>query len=154
MFEILDMSQLNRDDIVGKRIARVLRTPGLVDGMFSGCSVFVSLESGVTFELVAQGVDPPQSVTAVDPATLKLVPAVFPPEVRNCIGEQVIEVLVSDYWPTIGILLESGRFLLNSDNYSPMNVQPCLTPVGEFYDMQDARPYWDQEHAAKDGGVA
>ena len=131
--------ELQREDVVGKRIVGVFQSPWSVSGDYSACEVYVLLDNGVLFVL-----DTPESVkisrSAVSQDSLR--PAEFNYAPQPCIGEVVQEVLVSDYWPSIGLLLSSNRFWYCSDDYSPKSVGPCLSPVGESYEWDDVRTFW------------
>ncbi|HWB14227.1 MAG TPA: hypothetical protein VG826_33680 [Pirellulales bacterium] len=137
--------ELQREDIVGKRVAAVLQSPWLSFGDISACAVYVLLDNGVLFELAS-------------PETAKLSPSVVPldslrpADLSNapppCTGEVVQAVLVSDCWPLLGLLLSSNRFLYCSDDYSPKNVGACLAPVGERYGWDDVRAFWEPRRGA------
>ena len=130
---------LRREDIVGKRITGVFQSLWSVSGDYSACEVYVLLDNGVLFVL-----DTPEAVkisrSAVSQDSLR--PAEFSYASQPCIGEVVQEVLVSDYWPSIGLLLSSNRFLYCSDDYSPKSVGACLAPVGGRYGEDDLRTFW------------
>jgi hypothetical protein len=138
-------ASLHREDIIGKRIVGVLQSSWSSTGDVSACDVYVFLDNGVLFELASpEAAQLSPSVVPLD----SLRPAVFSNEPQPCTGEVVEEVIVSDYWPLVGLLLSSNRFLYCSDDYSPRSVGACLAPVGELYGWDDVRPFWESHRGS------
>jgi hypothetical protein len=131
--------ELQREDIVGKRVVGVLQSPWSSFSDISACDVYVLLDNGVLFALAS----PEATTLSVSVVPLdSLQPADLSNSPPPCIGEVVEEVLVSDCWPLIGLLLSSNRFLYCSDDFSPKTVGACLAHVGGRYGCDDVRPFW------------
>ena len=69
------MRQLQREDIVGRRIGGVLRTPWRVKDGWATCRTFVALSGGAAFELEGRAVFETSPIYEVDVAPLHLIPA-------------------------------------------------------------------------------
>lgn len=135
---------LARSDIIGKVVRRVYRSAWLEDDDgYAGCAVFVELADGTLFEL--QGVDfgDVEPIRRLDPTKTQMI-AVDEHTAERCCGKTAIEVLASDQWPTIGLLLSDGKLLITSDDCSPRRVGPCVLDVGSVYKENDYVPYWCQ----------
>ncbi len=135
---------LARSDIVGKTVRRVYRSDwNEDDDGYAGCTVFVELADGIVFEL--QGVDfgAVEPIRRLDPRATRLIP-VDKRLGKQCSGRVVVEVLASDQWCAIGLLLSGGKLLLISDDCTPRRVGPCVLDVGTVYKDGDYVPYWSQ----------
>ena len=126
---------LSRHDVVGHRIARVLQTPWQQMDEMVVARFFVLLETGILLELA--GDDGP--LTAANISISGLNDVDFGGE--SCNGDVVFEVLDSDYWPGVGLLLSSRRYLHCGADI-PFVFQACLSTVGEAYSESDCRPHW------------
>ncbi len=136
------MAYLKREDIVGKRIGRVIQTPWRLYVDVFVCRVFVELENGGTFELRYQDSFKEPPIELVDLEYVEFVSAELRGDRESCIGDSIVEVLASYCWPSLGVLLASGRFLFCSDCCWPLHVGACLTRVGDFYELEDVVTYW------------
>ncbi len=138
------MTGLTRPDIVGRRILAVLQTPWNWAPKYdvSLCRAFVRLDSGVTFELSDDDA-PLHELPAEDAMNQELFDFQFPAHCRSCVGESIDDVVVSDYWPTIGLLLSSQRFLLCQD-WGPHAFGLVLTDLGSCYHLSDVRSYFSR----------
>lgn len=140
------MSRLSKRDIVGNVIVGIYRSAYTVeaDG-FGGCEAYISLQNGAT--LVLESLErsellPPRGI---DLASANIEPC-GDARVAACVGDKIIDVLVSEFWPSIGLLLESDHFLFlgpipNPDRSGAMLVAPCAQLVGEMYDFSDVRSW-------------
>ena len=138
---------LKRDDIVGKRIAALLQTPWKVFGpspMIRVCRVFVQLESGTVFELQQRDPFEEVPISGVNLGEYSLIPCDAGASAGSptCVGDEVVEVLTSNYWPSLGLLLRSQQFLFCSDDSRPFCVGACVLPVGGRYQLCDVATYW------------
>ncbi len=112
---------LRRSDIVGKTVRRVYRSEWNEDDEgYAGCTVFVELTDGIFFEF--QGVDygVVEPIRRLDPRAQRLV-AIDKRLGKQCSGTIVAEVLASDQWCAIGLLLSGGKLLI----ISTIAVLPC-----------------------------
>lgn len=127
---------LSRHDIVGHRVARVLQTPWQRFDETVAARFFVLLETGTLIELT--GDDGPLVAARVNRS--QLIDVDFDGR-ESCDGDIVWEVLDSDYWPGVGLLLSSRRYL-HCGSDIPYVFHACLSAVGEQYDESDCRPHW------------
>lgn len=133
------MSHVKPADIVGNRIVRVMQTPWHQIDDVTLCQVYIVLDSGLVFELT-----PPEDGLARDLGgasvnTARLIDVDFGGSV-TCNGDIVLDVLRSEYWPTIGLLLSSGRYL-HCGSPTPGVYCACLSAVGEIYEPRDVERY-------------
>ena len=136
---------LTRGDIVGKKIADVLTGPIDADpDGFSGCEAFVRLEDGTVFELIWGGPPGSDFCEANEHRVAHTHHFAVLGDDRGCTGDTILEVVRSECWPSIGLVLASGRFLMQADIFSPRNVRPCLSLIGEQYSTDDVEPFWGQ----------
>lgn len=137
------MEQLSRSDIVAQKVVQVWQTPWAVKDGWSSCRTFVELSNGVSFELVGQESlqEPPPPIYRIELHRLgEIIPAQYV-EGAYCNGRSVCEVVETDMWPTLGLLLSSRDFLL-ATAYTDGVFGPALFTVGEFYKLEDAVTYW------------
>jgi hypothetical protein len=128
---------LFQTDIVGHQIAEVLQTDwALIDGI-DVCSTFVRLDTGVVFELPWYG-GSPLMILPLDTPPDGLPPVEFAEVTSACVGAKIIDIVTSDYWPTVGLLLSTGYFLLCKDR-SPWMFGPIVAKVGDFYDLGETQ---------------
>jgi hypothetical protein len=134
------VKELRRDDIVGKRIARILRSDWRSHDALTYCEGFVELEGGSALQFVWFGEDDsPTPVYHIDLTNAALV--VADPEVLECKGE-IIKEVVTNGWPTFGLLLESSRILVMGD-IAPWTHGLLLLPVGSF-SLNHLKSYWNR----------
>jgi hypothetical protein len=120
----------------------------------TGVGTYPLLDSGLIVELDYE------RIKLVEPEQVsKLVPAEFlgnypdDPQPRLIIGEQIMAVLHSEYWPTAGLLLQNGRVLrsgidstrvtwvgpyvarLHADEIAECAVFPDMTPLVDHYNL-------------------
>lgn len=142
---------LRREDIVGRRIKRVLCSAWDEDpDGFAACLVYVELTGGVLFEL--QGVDfgDVETIWRLDARKLDLrLPDRWIS--KECVGVRVREVVASEFWHTIGLLLEDDKLLIVSEDCSPKRVGPCVHRIGEAYTYEDFVEYWSRRHVSRQG---
>jgi hypothetical protein len=143
---------LQRSDIVGHRILRVLQTPWITDRdnpdfAVEVCEVFVVLDSGVVFALC-----PPFDadnqllpIETIDRDVRYLIPA----ELRHCDdridGQTIVEVVTAEHWPWFGLLLSDGKCLRKE---CPFGFS--WTYVGAWLGREDILndehfSYWEQQ---------
>ncbi|QDT70232.1 hypothetical protein MalM25_31780 [Planctomycetes bacterium MalM25] len=140
-------SQLLRDDIVGQQIAGIYRTPWETepDG-FGGCTTYVVIESGVAFSLSSAYYDSREPIIAVDSVSSEAT-LCGEKYLLQCSGATINEVLVSEYWPGLGLLLSNSMLLYETDFPSPvcsgaLVIGPYADKVGQTYEMDEVEPYW------------
>lgn len=133
------MNILKRDEIIGAKITAVYQTEWQkIDGV-QACAVYVELDSGLLFEIGY--LEPGElgiPIARIDAA--KLNPAEYPVKMRGCVGESIVQVVYSDYWPTIGLKLSSGRFLTCRDRGTPFCIgayiyEPSLSDIKDVVDF-------------------
>ncbi len=129
--------KVGRQNIVGQRITNIYQTPWVTLDRVDVCRVFVSLDNGLTFEIVCEDTDESRQLDSCEiEADWVLMEHAF-----GCFGEEIVEVLASDYWPSIGLQLSSGLLLFISDE-GPFRVGLQCERLGEKYGEDDVRPYW------------
>ena len=133
-----DQHRLSRSEIVGQSISRVYagRTADFGDVSVSLC--FVELSDGSLFELPSEEADEHVCIHR-----LRVLPegCQSPPEINDqCVGRTVLEVVSSDQWPSVGLLLGGNVLLYCSDDASPRHVKPTTSMLGDFYDSSDITP--------------
>ena len=140
------MTNLSRDDIVGKTINEVLQSAWHFDeDGYGGCAVYVKLSNNVVFELAYQDDFEELPIPLVSlgfAETLQAAPDVVR---RLSVGFEVQEVLTCSCWPTLGLLLSTNHFLYCSDDLMPREVGPCVRSVGEGYELCDIATYWGHD---------
>jgi len=106
------MIELHRQDVVGKRVRRVLQSEWETFDDISACVVYVLLEDGTLFQLGSSddGLDAGRLHASSVPVE-SLRPAEFVGAAMHCEGDTVLEVVASECWPTFGLLLSSNCFL-------------------------------------------
>src|SRR5262245_59535027 len=93
--------RINRTEIVGRSIRKVLHTPWKDYDGTTACEVLVVLDSGLAFLLKS---DHEEGVLVPIPDyTTGYVAAEFPDGSRPTRSETIAAVLKSDAWPTIGL---------------------------------------------------
>jgi hypothetical protein len=136
---------LRPDDIRGQRIVAVLQdqTDADPDG-FSACSVFVELANGVLFALDPPDIQESELKALCRDELSRLTPAEIGGSDDTCVGDTIRDVVRSDFWASIGLILDSGRFLYMSDHCSWHHVGACCTRIGERYGMDGVSSFWDK----------
>lgn len=135
------LATLRRDQIVGQRIRALLVTPEQEIEGVSVAAVFVLLENGNIFEL--QSVDPLEELPIESvPVSSKNLYGVQ--EDKSANGDVIKDVVASEYWPTIGLLLESNRFVFVSD-VEHRRVGLAIIDVGSRHDIADVITYWGKQ---------
>lgn len=135
---------ISRNEIVGMMVRKVLRSEWDEDSDgYAGCAVFVELNDGTIFEL--QGVDfgSVEPIRRLNPIGMNLFIADAGVN-EQCQGRIVVEVLASEQWPSIGLLLSGGKLLIVSDDCSPRRVGPCVIDENHIYKDGDYVSYWEQ----------
>lgn len=140
---------LQRDDIVGKRIKAIYQSPWYIeaDG-FGGCRTYVELDDGIAFGLLSQELGIIHPIIRVNLSDVNTMPT--EQDVSQCIDRSVLEVLVSWYWPGMGLLLSGDLFLYCSDfpnacRSGALLIGPYAEPVGQTYQLTEVMPYWQQD---------
>ena len=134
---------LRREDIVGRRIAEVLQGPVHTepDG-YSGCAGYVRLEDGTIFGLIWTNAPESDLVAVANETQLELSRGQVFGDENGCVGDTIVNLLRSVYWPSIGVLLASDRLLVMSDDFTLSHVRLCLSKVGEVFSIDEAVPFW------------
>jgi hypothetical protein len=140
---------LTRNDIVGQSITALSAQRIDLSSDVSAARLFVKLGSGEAFEtssaLMFGEADLPigvPGIPTIDFAIVQCGPAAFSSG-ESCDGDVVREVVISDQWPSFGLLLASDRFLfLDDEGWGAAKICPCLTPVGDRYKLEDMRTFW------------
>jgi hypothetical protein len=145
---------LQRDDIVGRRIAGIYQSEWEADDDgFGGCRTYIALSDGTTFELQCQDLGIVYLVIQIDLAVVAAVRC-SETDLARCIGQTVTEVLTSDYWPSMGLLTSGDRIIYTRD-FPNMNrsgallIGPYSDKVGERYGMHQVAPYWEKRGPAE-----
>lgn len=100
---------------------------------------YVELENGVSFRLGFNDPSGNPPLYQEDLDIQNLIPVDFG------IGDTVCEVVMSDLWPSPGLLLCSRRFLIN-EIFLGFEVQETdITEVGDHYDLADVITFWGRE---------
>ena len=60
----------------------------------------------------------------------------------DCAGATVVDVVTTDYWPSIGILL-SNNSLLYMDAPSTHWYMPVTSALGDMYKQDEIHSIWD-----------
>jgi hypothetical protein len=149
VFSIAIMSKLLKQDLVGHCIADIYQSPYVIDSDgFGGCRVFVELDSGVAFELKCAELEerrPPKSVDIDSMVVLRCSDS----DIRDCVGEIICDVLMSDYWPAIGIATHTDRLIylaaFPNPNFSGgMLTGPFADKINSTYGWSDVEScVWD-----------
>lgn len=129
--------KMERQHIVGRKITNIYQTPWVTLDRVDVCRAFVSIDNGLTFEIVCEDTDESRQLDSCEIAE-DWVRMEFAP---GCAGEEIVEVLASDYWPSIGLRLSSGRLLFISDD-GPFRVGLQCELLGDTYREDEVRPYW------------
>lgn len=130
--------KLERQDIVGHKIIQVHQTPWVTLDGFDVCRGFVTLDNGLTFEIISEDTDESHPLDSWEIVSDWIQVEFFP----DCRGEEVAEVVASDYWPSIGLLLSSDFLLFICDEYPVPRVGLQISLLGEKYKEDEVRPYW------------
>lgn len=131
---------LCKSEVVGHKIARVLQAPWQQNREVVQAQFYVLLDTGLVFELSGgNGLNAPLYSTRI--SLRRLVDIDFADlGAEPCVGDIVLDVLESDYWPGIGLLLSSQRFL-HCGSDIPYTFHAGLSVVGDLYEMADCRPH-------------
>ena len=138
------MRTLTRRDIVGRRIRCVYRSRGFTDDEgYWGCVVYVELDSGVILALDSE-VKPGEvrPIDEVDPTSVALI-RVDEGILTTCAERTVAEVIVSEFWLGIALLLDDGHVLFLGE-CDFRRVGPCVSDSrsGSDFRVSEFRPYW------------
>ena len=140
------MDSLQRHDIVGRSIVNIYESPWDVDADgFGSCSTYVKLEGGVAFELQSQDIGSfPIIAVVLDNTECQISEE---PYLRERVGKVVVEVLSSEYWPGLGLLLSDNYFLYqrdfpNTSRSGALLIAGYSDRVGDTYQLSDTIPYW------------
>lgn len=137
-------ARLSRDQIVGKRVCFVYRSEwDEDDDGYAGCTTFVELDDGLLFELSANTgkVLPIESIARTEVVLLKAEKKIL----EACAGKRVEEVVASELWPDIGLLLDDGTILFSGE-CDFRRVGPCVgdTRGPDDFRVSEFTPYWPQ----------
>jgi hypothetical protein len=141
----MQSSELLRADIVGKRVVNILEGPCQIDDDGYGASdVFVELDGEILFVLGwSDDINPPpiaQAAASVR-SDLRLAPEHFR---RAAIGKTIVEVVCSEQWPGMGLLLEGDMLVCCYTAIDPYIVGSCVDTLGAFFSREDLVTYWGQ----------
>jgi hypothetical protein len=131
-----EIESLNRSAIVGAKLSKVWQRRGNAANGFVVYSLFIELDNGIIFGLPYCDPDePPQMVQAsaedLYGAEQIALPAGF--------HERVDDVVVSDYWPGVGIHLANGGLVYCTDNMVERYAGVCFDTIGKKYTNEDLR---------------
>lgn len=140
---------LTKESIVGQGVVRLLQSPWeRIEGI-EVCSVYVVLSNGEAFEIdyyePEDGGIPNKEIVDCE-----LVDAELPMGMVSCLGETIEEVAYCDHWPTIGLRLSSGRFLVSRDRGIPYTVGAYIYSPDESELIEVIDFYGDE---AEEGGL-
>lgn len=133
---------LERSDIVGKTVTRVLlRRDNSIDG-FKFVEAVVELDNDSAFCVNEAGVDEPSSIHIFDGAQNNLEVASI--EFDALIGKKITHVGISDSIPTL-VVICGEDVLLGSDCGPPFNsFAPSVTKLGDLVDADELVDFWDR----------
>lgn len=144
-----ELTTLTRQDIVGKRIRNIYQSAWDVDADgYGSCEVFVELQDGTSFALQSNDFGVVHAVSRVDLSIIDAQP-VSDPNLRDCIGQPVLEVLACEQWPGMGLHVGPGSLMFYEAFPSGRGwlVGPFATPIdhpSNPYHLSDTVPYWEQ----------
>lgn len=137
---------LNRSDVVGRRITRVLQTPWATSRRegwpdVHWCDTFVQLDSGLWILLeYTEDEDAPLPIMSRTVDTATLVPSSVE---QACVGLTIDEVAISTLWGSLGLLLSNGSFLhVDTDGDT---VSAGLTRIRPIDHREDFLTYWGRQ---------
>lgn len=160
---------LTRDDIVGHRVADVLQTEwsepvGEEPFVSRYCTVVVMLDNRIVFELPIVLLDDPddryQGLPAFEGDLSHLKPAEFmwnDPDLTGetreaAVGRAVLDVVVSAFWQSVGLVLDDLMILhqelpvVPGWNGACLTGVPCIATSEDFisYFTRQPLPYFDK----------
>lgn len=127
---------IGRNDVVGMRIKRVVENEGQYVNGFGVKQVFVELQNGVAFQLEFGDPEEHRTLVHADKAALRSGKTVPLPPGFNDVVEDVV---VSDYWPTLGVQLANGSIIFCMDNPAERSIGVCFDTLGGMYSKGDLR---------------
>jgi hypothetical protein len=138
----LGVGELSRGDIEGRRLVDLLQTPWESIDDFAVSRVLVQLDTGTLFELVCGDTDERTPLRSIAPNSVELLKVDWAYAPEGCIGEIVTRVVRSEFWPCIGVLLQSKRIVYCADLGTPFRVGALITRLGEKYTPEEVFDYW------------
>jgi hypothetical protein len=129
---------LQRADIVGRKVTKILVSDDGRQGEFDLTNVWVQIEGGAWFSLHMGGVDFETPIQCLDEPRIAAAKQIAWKESETCIGKTIQEVVINS-WPTIGLLLDNGTILCCE--FFSTALRPNLVPLLEF-SSSDLKTYW------------
>ena len=135
---------LTHEDLKNLAISNVYESSTRNINEVSVSRCFIELEGGFIFELAYVDADSNEQIEFIE--KLKDLCEIFSfseaYKPGGIIGKHIRSVVCSQYWPSIGILVEDNQLVYCSDYGAPFRVGPLLGRLGEFYKESDLMDYW------------
>lgn len=136
---------LQREDIVGNEILNVFRSEWECDpDGYCGAACYIEMKNEFLFELVGIDIGTIEPIRELNRADIVLIDT--DDWIRKpCIGQTIVEVVASEYWAFIGLLL-SNQWILYIDQCGIKSVGPCVgdTRGTDAWRVEDYMPYWSE----------
>lgn len=130
------------EEIRGHAIRHIWNSPGKSFQGYWAARAVVELDSGLRFELRAQHPDDRTPLAAFAESLDGWSKAQLRQSQGFSADQRIADVVTSECWPSIGLLLDSGALIYESPDFGSHAIVLCMTKLGEVYTADEVRPFW------------